>query len=261
MRTDNIKMLATALTASFALALASCENELPVYSFPDDSLNFQVKLDETSGEVMEKNYSFIYSGDDVMVDTLWFKVDTQGFLSDTDRPFQLQQIPSGEDFVDAQADVHYLGFDSEEMRSRLVIPAGANTARFPIVVYRHASLSEGDVRLYFQVKPNGIFSQGMLPYRTVKVVISNTLSKPDGWENYYFGTYGPVKHKFMIDETGLRWDDDFCTSLDDFGYIQYLTMMLHQRLQEVNAERKKQGLDILKEATGKAVKFDFGASY
>jgi len=92
-------------------------------------------------------------------------------------------------------------------------------------------------------------------------VISNKLSKPEGWESGYFGTYGPVKHKFMIDETGLRWDDEFCTNLNDFGYIQYLTMYLYQRLQVVNAERKKQGLDILKEATGKAVKFDFGGSY
>lgn len=252
-----------ALTLStVALVLTGCEQDLPVYDSPHNALNFDVTLDEETNEVIEKNYSFIYSGDDVMTDTLWLKVSTQGFLSDQNRPFELQQITAGEGKKDAKAGVHYESFDSESMRTKhLIIPAGANKCKFPVVLLRDASLAESDVYLYFQIKPNDYFEQGLIPYRTVKITISNSLKRPDGWEDYYFGTYGPVKHKFMIDETGLRWDDDFCTNLTDFGYIQYLTMMLHQRLQVVNAERKKQGLDILKEATGKAVKFDFGASY
>lgn len=245
-----------------SVAFVGCEKGLPVYDYPHNSLNFVVTLDEETNEAVEKNYSFVYAGDAVKTDTIWVTVTTQGFLSDKDRPFQLQQITAGEGKKDAQAGVHYESFDSEQMLSRhLVIPAGASKHKFPIVVYRDPSLTEYDVFLYFQIKPNEYFGQGLTNYRTVKLVISNSLKRPEGWEEYYFGTYGPVKHKFMIDETGLRWDDDFCTSLTDFGYIQYLTMMLHQRLQEVNAERKKQGLDILKEENGKAVKFDFGASY
>lgn len=244
------------------MMLTSCEQDLPVYSDPHDALNFAVTLHEESGEVVEKNYSFVYAGDAVKQDTIWITVNTQGFLSESDRPFLLQQIPAGEGMKDAQAGTHYESFDSESLRTKyLFIPAKAHQRSFPVVLYRDASLAEGDVRLYFQLKPNDNFEQGLIPYRTVKLVISNSLKRPEGWEDYYLGTYGPVKHKFMIDETGLRWDDDFCTNLTDFGYIQYLTMMLHQRLQVVNAERKKQGLDILKEENGKAVKFDFGASY
>ena len=244
------------------LVVTGCEQDLPLYDNPEDALNFSVTLDEETGEVVEKNYSFVYAGDAVTTDTIWVTVSTQGFLSDDDRPFLLQQIPAGEGLRDAVAGVHYESFDSESMRGKhLVIPGGSYKHRFPVVVYRDESLSEGDVCLYFQIKPNEYFVQGLMPYRTVKIVISNTLKRPEGWEEYYFGTYGQVKHKFMIDETGLRWDDEFCTNLTDFGYIQYLTMMLHQRLQEVNAERKRQGLDILKEADGRAVKFDFGASY
>lgn len=241
--------------------LGSCESDLPVYSSPDDALNFDVTLDAETGEVVERNYSFVYSGNDVLVDTMWITVNTQGFLSEADRPFQLQQIPAGEGLTDAQPGVHYESFDNEALRQHYYVPGGHNTHRFPVVLYRHASLDEGEVRLYFQIKPNGVFGQGMMPYRTVKLVISNTLSCPEGWEPYYFGTYGPVKHKFMIDETGLRWDDEFCTNLTDFGYIQYLAMYLYQRLQVVNSKRKAQGLDVLKEANGKAVKFDFGGSY
>lgn len=259
MKTNRYKNAALCLLAAI---LMGCEKELPVYDYPINSLNFSVKLDEETGESLEKNYSFIYSGDAVTHDTIWITVNTQGFISDKDRHFELEQISAGEGYADAKAGVHYESFDSESMRSRhLIIPAGKNTQKFPVVVYRDVSLSESDVRLYFQVRQNDNFSQGLIPYRTVKLVISNMLKQPEGWEPYYFGTYGPVKHKFMIDETGLRWDDDFCTNLTDFGYIQYLTMFLHQRLQVVNAERKKQGLEALKEENGRLVKFDFGASF
>ncbi|MBR6828206.1 MAG: DUF4843 domain-containing protein [Prevotella sp.] len=260
----NNKVVASVLSCllvSIVMVLTGCENELPVYDNPHNSLNFAVTLDEETGSVIEKNYSFVYAGDAVQTDTIWITVNTQGFLSDADRPFQLQQITAGEGLKDAEAGVHYERFDSETMRTKLFIPAKAYTQKFPVVVYRDASLAEGDVHLYFQIKPNEHFEQGLIPYRTVKLAISNSLKRPEGWEEYYFGTYGPVKHKFMIDETGLRWDDEFCSNLTDFGYIQYFTMMLHQRLQVVNAERKKQGLDILKEANGKAIKFDFGASF
>lgn len=249
------------IALSGPLWLASCETELPVYSHPDDALNFAVTLDEETGEVVDRNYSFIYAGDAVTQDTIWVTVNTQGFLSDHDRSFELQQITAGEGLKDAQPGVHYQAFDNESLRQHLVISAGKNTQRFPVVLYRHESLQEGDVSLYFQIKPNQHFVQGLMPYRTVKLTISSSLKQPLGWESYYFGAYGPVKHKFMIDETGLRWDDEFCTSLTDFGYIQYLAMFLYQRLQQVNAERKKQGLEALKEENGKAVKFDFGGSY
>ncbi len=253
-----------------AIVLAGCEKELPVYDYQVNSLNFDVTLDEETGEAVEKNYSFVYSGNDVMTDTIWVTVNTQGFLADTDRPFELQQVKalrSDTSLVDtaysnAVPDVHYKDFNDEDFKKRyLFIPARQNTQKFPVVVMRDASLSKEDVRLYLQIKPNGHFDQGLIPLRTMKIVISNNYKKPAGWVDYYFGAYGPVKHKFMIDETGLRWDDEFCTNLTDFGYIQYLTMSLYQRLQEVNAERKKQGLDVLKEEDGRAVKFDFGASF
>ncbi len=67
----------------------------------------------------------------------------------------------------------------------------------------------------------------------------------------------------MIEQTGLRWDEDFIQELldGDFGYIQYLTMLLAQRLAEVNADRQSQGLDVLREEDGKAVRFEYGASW
>ena len=164
----NNKVVASVLSCllvSIVMVLTGCENELPVYDNPHNSLKF------------------VYAGDAVQTDTIWITVNTQGFLSDADRPFQLQQITAGEGLKDAEAGVHYERFDSETMRTKLFIPAKAYTQKFPVVVYRDASLAEGDVHLYFQIKPNEHFEQGLIPYRTVKLAISNSLKRPEVGRN------------------------------------------------------------------------------
>ena len=243
--------------------LTACEKSLPVYDSPDDALNFEVTLDEETGEAVERNFSFVYEADDVTVDTVWVTAHTQGFLSSADRPFELQQISADAGRGEAVAGQHYTGFDDAEMKNRLVVPAGANSVRFPVIVRRDASLADGDVSLYFQLRPNQNFVQGLQPLRTVKLVISDRLSKPTSWSDYYLGAYGQVKHRFMIDHTGLRWDDDFIRELvsGDWGYIQYLAMLLARELENENASRARQGLKPLAEADGREVSFAWGASF
>lgn len=259
MRT-NIGVVCAVCLAGF---LAACEKDLPVYNEADDALNFVVTLNEETNEAVEKNVSFVYFDETVTTDTVWIQVNTQGFLSDVDRPFELRQVDAQTERPNAQAGVHYVSFDDEKLRSFYQIPAGANTARFPVVLKRDASLADGDVSLYFQLKDNAYFKQGLLPFRTVKLVISDRLSRPADWEDYYFGVYGTVKHRFMIDHTGLLWDDEFVSKLvtGDWGYIQYLMMLLARELEAENAERAKQGLKPLAEEDGREVAFSWGASF
>ncbi len=242
--------------------LTSCEKELPVYDLADDALNFKVTMSSETGKPIDKLYSFVYVNDSVMNDTIWITLNTQGFVRDQDRSFRLCQA-NVDSVVNAVPDVHYTSFDSPVMQKYCVVPAGENTVDVPIIVHRDPSLEENDVRLNVEVMPNENFGKGVVEKRVYPIIISNLLTQPVNWESYYFGTYGPVKHRFMINETGLRWDEDFIAQLNagDYGYIKYLTMILYQRLQVVNAERKAQGLDVLKEATGKAVAFDFGGSF
>lgn len=254
-----IKIIIPLLAAAM---LTACEKSLPVYDSPDDALNFEVTLDE-EGIAVERNFTFVYFDDDVLQDTVWVRANTQGFLTDSDRPFELRQISSGTDRPDAVAGQHYVGFDEAEMKSHLVVPAGASTVRFPVIVRRDASLADSDVSLYFQLRENDNFKQGLIPLRTVKLVISNRLSCPPSWSDFYFGTYGTVKHRFMIDHTGLRWDEDFFKELlaGDFGYIQYLGTLLARELKAENARRAADGLMPLKENNGRDVTFAWGASF
>ncbi len=243
----------------------SCEQDLPVYDYPDNELNFSLTLNNVTGIAEETSYSFVFAGSNVQKDTVWFTVNTQGFLSDQDRSFEMRQVSAGEGQKDAVAGQHYVAFDSEEMKKFLIVPAGANTVKVPVLVLKDPSLETEDVRLYFEIKENENFKQGLPPYRTAKLVISNQLSKPTNWSSmyldYYFDAYGPVKHRFMIDNTGLAWDEAFISTLSDFGYIAYLATKLYKAVEAENAARAARGEDILKEADGTPVTFSFGAYY
>ena len=75
MKTNNphpICLVKRGLAASaLLLALTACEKDLPVYDSPDDAINFEMLINSTTGEIEERNYSFVYEGDDVTRDTLW----------------------------------------------------------------------------------------------------------------------------------------------------------------------------------------------
>ena len=97
-----------------------------------------------------------------------------------------------------------------------------------------------------------------------------TCSEPSYWnynygdEDYawgfwnYFGTYGIVKHQFLIEQNGEKWDDDYIKSLmdGDSAYLTFLAQKMAQRLEEVNAERAAQGEGPLCEADGTPVSFE-----
>lgn len=261
MKTNSIRQAIAAIT--LGATLAACEKELPVYSSADDALNFVVTIDEATNTAVERHFTFVYSPDDVMVDTVWVQADTQGFISSADRPFALEQVTADVDRADARPGVHYVAFDNADVARHYVVAAGAPTVRFPVVVMRDASLADGDVSLYFQLRENEYFKQGLMPRRTVKLVISDRLSLPANWSDYYFGGYGPVKHRFMIDHTGLKWDEEFIAQLldGDWGYIQYLMMKLARELKAENANRAREGLRPLAEADGREVSFGWGESF
>jgi hypothetical protein len=249
---------------------ASCENDLPLYDTPDCWLNFEYRnnsgtlvYDSTliTPAMRESSYTFVYSGDDVVVDTVWVKVNTIGFLSDRDRPLALAQLPPAPGDTTAMAVIgeHYVAFDSPEMAPYYVIPAGAMEANIPIVVKRAASLADGDVRLKFTFKENAHFKLGYAHMVERSLLISNRLSMPNNWEssraNVAFGAYGPVKHKFLIDVSGEAWDEAYIAELmaGDSGYVTYLADIYRLKLAELNAERAAEGLAPLSEADGSPV--------
>jgi hypothetical protein len=87
------------------------------------------------------------------------------------------------------------------------------------------------------------------------------LSKPGNWStnylDYIFGDYGPVKHRLMIEWTGKAWDEDYIDELSsgDDAYFYYLQEFFAEKLEEANAERLAEGLDVYQEEDGTIVSF------
>ena len=263
----------------------SCERELEVYSEPTCRLNFIYENVETRAQFDEKfattSYSFVYGPSNLTNDTLWFEVETMGFVSDKDRAVSLVQVSTGEN--DAVPGKHYVAFNDPSLASKYVIPAGKARAKLPIVLLRDASLLTETVTLRFSIQDNDYFVQGYPEFQTRTLVFTDQLAEPSKWTAplsmayvyggrtyyyttyfyYYFGNYGVVKHRFLIEKTGKAWDDDYIEELmgGDSNYIDYIQKKVTKLLEEENAHRQAQGLDVLKEADGTVVDFNDGNPY
>lgn len=253
----------------------SCEKDLEVYNTETCRLNFYYELNSRAGfneELARTAYSFIYGEADRQRDTLWFDVQTMGFTYDYDRPVVLEQLPS--EGVQAVPGKHYVAFNDPAVSHLYVIPAGKATTKLPVIILRDPSLKNEAVSLKFGFKENEYFKLGFEEFSTRLIEMTDMLSEPSKWnaaypipglERYYpqyamhlsdyFGVYGVVKHQFLIEQTGKKWDDEYIESLikGDSNYLKYLVRKMSARLSEVNAERTAKGLDVLKEADGTIV--------
>lgn len=243
-----------------AVTLASCEQDLPLYSDPDARLNF---YNEYTKDTLV-SYSFAYHNDK-QTDTIWVKMRTIGQMADYDRHFELQQVTTGED--DAAPGVQYVGFDDPDMKKWLVVKADSIYATFPIVVKRDASLKQKTYMLKFELKENDTFKRGYSNRRYKYISLTDRLIKPsnwNGWCDHYFGQYGPVKHNFMMEVTGNKWDEDYLNELGignftaDQAYLAYITSKLSTALEKENARRESLGMGPLAEDDGTIIEFTIG---
>lgn len=241
--------------------LMGCEKDLPMYNQIVGSLNFNVK-----DQIV--NYSFVFASEDRQeIDTIWCEITTMGFLSNQDRPFLLTQEESNKDgAISAQAGIHYVPFDDISLADYYKIPANETSTLFPIVVKNEASLTETEVSLHIKIIPNEFFNLGIKEQDSLLIIISNMLLKPTAWNKLattFFGAYGPEKHRFMIQASGERWDDNYLLNslyLEDSRkvdqtYLQDLKVFFRKKLAELNLEREQEELGKLQEADGTVVSF------
>lgn len=249
------------------MSLHSCEKDLPLYSDSTCRLNFYYDISSTSSfkdELSRSSFSFVYGSEEAVDDTLWFEVETMGFVTDYDRPISLEQVQVS-DANNAVAGQHYQGFDTPSLQQYYVIPAGKSRTKIPVVLLRDASLKNENVVLKFAIKANEYFANGYEAYRERTIEFTDKLAEPSCWNKgygswgltlaMYIGEYGVVKHQFLIEQTGEKWDDEYIDKLmtGDNAYLCYLVDKMAQRLEEVNAERAEKGQAPLTEADGTEV--------
>lgn len=267
MKKNILNILACAAIAT--MSFSSCEKELQVFNDQTSCLNFfygdDVETSELKEEETKTSYSFVYAGSTVTIDTIWFNLRTQGFVYDYARPYEVEQVMV-EGANNAVAGKHYVAFTESSNASLYQIPANTSRGKMPIIVLRDASLADGDVVLQVRIKPNDYFQSGYKAFQTRTLTISASLSQPDNWTYdyplnvaYSLGDWGPVKHQWLIDHTGEKWDADYIEELfnGDSAYLDYIIAKLTIVLAEENEERAAQGLDPICEEDGTPVYFGY----
>lgn len=180
-----------------------------------------------------KSFTFFYEGEDTKLDTVYFDVYAIGGMSPIDRYFTLQQelLPNVEN---AKPNVHYQAFD-DAAKKLCVIKANTVHTKLPIVLIRDASLKTNMMVLKFNLVSNENFALGEKELLWRKVQFTDRLSRPDAWDEpvskHYLGKYSVEKHKFMIKETKLRWDQEMiASSTPQTDLMNYYKSLLNEKL-------------------------------
>lgn len=248
--------------ASLSPFFTSCEQDLPLFGEDRGRLNFGYEDNRLKDSLYR--FSFTYGPVEREIDTIKLIVKTMGIPADYDRPFALQQLVTGDN--DAVPGVHYVAFDDPELAAKFYyVPAGAIEIEIPIVVKRDPSLKTKNYTLRVGFKPNDEFNYGSKEFSFKRIILSDQLIKPKNWDSYcghFFGEYGPVKHQFMINISGEKWDDDYVNTViysyysGDQNFLFYYAQKMYRALQDYNATHDER----LSEAGG-PVEFDFGGGF
>jgi hypothetical protein len=231
------------LSILIILALTSCFDEYTTYS-GDNYIQFGPELSRiytASYNYLDttKLYSFFYYPATKTQDTVWFDIYSMGEVSGQDRPFVLEQeMLTGVE--NAVSGTHYKAFGDPSVSGKYVIKAGTSNTRVPVVLLRNASLKAKEYILRLKVIENENFKPGEKALLWRKVIFSDKLSQPAAWNasaiQYYWGKYSTVKHTFMIEKTGEKWDQDFMVGLpSNYALLTYWRVKLKTFLAEYNA--------------------------
>ncbi len=240
----------------------ACEKEMEIYhATGEDCINFYYSNSLAYESDTSITYTFIYLPETQMTDTIWFDLETSGFVTDYNRTIALEQIDMENNA--AVPGKHYVAFNDPILKNIYVVPAHSTRARIPVILKKDdPELNKQEVILRVRIQKNEYFNTGFPGYQERCIRFSNMLTKPKNWnfyaEYYFAGTYGPVKYRFMIhaaaEKKGITLNEDFFYSLVgdpyavDLGLTEYWKNFFKTALVEENAKRAAQGEGPLREA-------------
>lgn len=170
--------------------------------------------------------------------TLWVMGNVAGY----DRTANLQVVASK---TTASSDLY-------TVPATVVIPAGANSATFPVILKRALSLQQTTARLYIVVQRSADFEVGTNEQNHLLLKWNDILSKPTNWDSIkeFFGTYSDTKYRFMINNAGVS---EFDTATMTWAELQNYKIKLVNALDKYNQEHPDAPLT---DETGKLVSFN-----
>lgn len=238
-----MKTLKYIIVAAVILIMAACKQD--EYYLYDDVARIQFGPDKT--RIYQQNYdladtsklySFFYEDQTVKEDTVFFDIYAIGGTTKNDRSFTLEQVQVV-NALNAEPGKHYVAFNDPRATKNFVIKAGTVHTSVPIILLRDPSLKTTTPILKFEVAADDNFKLGELSKIWRKIEFTDRLSQPGAWNasftQYYFGAYSTVKHQFMIDVTGEKWDQEFTEGASaDYGLLQYYIAVVKAALIDYN---------------------------
>lgn len=132
-----------------------------------------------------------------------------------------------------------------------------------IIKREDTGLRKNARKLVLRLLPSDDFQTGEVNKLVKNITISDKLERPTRWKDnsYYYklylGNWSEVKHRFMIDITGQKWDNDFLVYIidnyDTYSLRDYYLAKIKKALAEYNADPKND--PPLKDENGKEVVF------
>lgn len=248
------------LATIIGIFCACKQDEYMVYE-DQDRLQFgptpdKIYTQKSEWEDTLKTFSFLSVAADKVMDTVYFDIYSIGLIRAVDRSYELEQVVI--DSTDnAEPGVHFKAFDDPEVRGLYVIPANSAHAVVPIVLMRDTSLESREYVLKIRVKENENFKRGDRVKCWRKLMLSDILPKPTLWAKMegYFGTYSKVKHKFMMEQTGMKWDDEYLATIQyDVSMGYYWSRKFQELLYVYNHNPENEDVP-LRDEYGRDVKF------
>lgn len=240
-----------AFLGSFALLWSGCKKVAPgVYS---GKTYAEFYNNTTSYELIQSTSDFYYKDPSILTDTVYLRIKTLGTIPTKTSYVRFRAYNNplvGAKYPDAIAGKHYVPFTDTGLQALWKVEAGKYEAYLPIVLLRDPSLKNQAYQLTFSITDSEDILAGNPKHIDATIVISDLLSQPSNWSNTFFflGTYGKVKHQFMIDQSGKKWDAAFInTILNDYDLQAYYVYKFSEALKTLNAERMAAGLTELRE--------------
>ena len=252
--------------------LLSCSTDLGSYN-GDNMIRFVDNADDV--------YTFAYYSNEKQADTLKIKLMTIGEVTNHPRTVHYEQVKKkwkykyAEDDANKIIDSSYVDMDYPAEQGKhfeildahdgtLTVPANANGITVRVIVKREdTDLQKNARELYLRLLPNGDFTIPSPRYGLKKITLSDKLEKPRLWSNknyfcnLYLGDWSEVKHRFMINVTGWKWDDEFIKyyirESNDRPLRDYFLTKIKKALNTYNADPKNN--PPLKDENGKNVVF------
>ena len=233
--------------------ICSCSEEYMSFE-GTDRIQFKTKTEEV--------YTFAYYPESIQKDTLQIELISVGEVTDYPRVIRFEQVTKewkytydeeepekvvDSTYVDmefpAVAGVHY---ESLGEKNELILPANQNVLKLNVIIKREdTGLRKNARKLVLRLLPSDDFQTGEVNKLVKNITISDKLERPTRWKDnsYYYklylGNWSEVKHRFMINATGEKWDND-CIKL----YIKagptaeglYLLKKIKKELEKYNAD-------------------------